>query len=62
MSGEIGKVLILIGVLAVAGCASAHPVLYPNDRLRAVGQAQADADLAQCRSWPRPPAPRAARA
>jgi hypothetical protein len=41
---------IWIGVLAVAGCASeARPVLYPNDHLSAVGQAQADADLAECR-------------
>ena len=51
MSGNIGKVILLIGVLALAGCASAsRPVLYPNDHLRAVGQAQADADLAECRS------------
>lgn len=50
MSGNIGKVPVLIGVLAVAGCASAaRPVLYPNDHLRAVGQAQADADMAECR-------------
>ncbi|MGH6905066.1 MAG: hypothetical protein ACREIR_20265, partial [Geminicoccaceae bacterium] len=50
MSGNIGKVIFLIGVLALAGCASAsRPVLYPNDHLRAVGQAQADADLAECR-------------
>ena len=42
--------LVLIGVLALAGCASAaRPVLYPNDHLQAVGQAQADADLAECR-------------
>jgi hypothetical protein len=42
---------ILIGVLAVVvGCASqARPILYPNAHLSAVGQAQADADLAECR-------------
>ena len=45
-----GNVIILVGMLAVAGCASEpHPILYPNDHLRAVGQAQADADLAECR-------------
>ena len=34
----------------MAGCASAaRPVLYPNTHLSAVGQAQADADLAECR-------------
>jgi hypothetical protein len=42
--------MIPIGMLAVAGCASeSRPILYPNDHLRAVGQAQADADLAECR-------------
>lgn len=50
MSGNIGKIVILTAVLALAGCASAsRPVLYPNDHLRAVGQSQADADLAECR-------------
>jgi Glycine-zipper domain len=50
MSSEVGKVVVLIGALALAGCASeARPVLYPNDHLSAVGQAQADADLAECR-------------
>jgi Glycine-zipper domain len=50
MSGNIGKIVILTAALALAGCASAaRPVLYPNDHLSAVGQAQADADLAECR-------------
>jgi hypothetical protein len=50
MSKDVGKVVVLIGALALAGCASAaRPVLYPNDHLRAVAQAQADADLAECR-------------
>lgn len=50
MSAKISKPLLLIGVLAVAGCAAAaRPVLYPNAHLRAVGQAQADADVAECR-------------
>ena len=50
MSGNIGKIVILTAVLALAGCASAsRPVLYPNDHLRSVGQSQADADLAECR-------------
>jgi hypothetical protein len=50
MSGNVGRSILLIGVLALAGCASAsNPVLYPNDHLRAVGQARADADLAECR-------------
>lgn len=50
MSGHSGKALLLIGMLAVAGCAAAaRPVLYPNDHLSAVGHARADADLAECR-------------
>jgi hypothetical protein len=49
-AGYSGKAFLLLGVLAVAGCASsARPVLYPNAHLSAVGQAQADADLAECR-------------
>jgi Glycine-zipper domain len=40
--------LALIGMLAA--CSSGpKPILYPNDRLRAVGQAQADQDIAECR-------------
>jgi Glycine-zipper domain len=50
MSDNVTKVALLGALLAVAGCASeARPVLYPNDHLSAVGQAQADADLAECR-------------
>jgi outer membrane lipoprotein SlyB len=51
MPNVIRHCLIVLGVLAaVAACASqARPILYPNDHLSAVGQAQADADLAECR-------------
>jgi hypothetical protein len=50
MSDHLGRMLLMIGLLAVAGCASAaRPVLYPNAHLSAVGQAQADADIAECR-------------
>jgi hypothetical protein len=43
--------MIVLAVLAsVAGCAGQpRPILYPNAHLSAVGQAQADADLAECR-------------
>ncbi len=42
--------LAVLGVGTLAGCASGpKPVLYPNERLKAVGQAQADQDIAQCR-------------
>jgi hypothetical protein len=44
------RLFLVLGVFAVAGCASApRPVLYPNAHLSAVGQAQADADIAACR-------------
>lgn len=33
----------------LAGCAAPAPVLYPNERLRAVGEAQAQRDIAECR-------------
>jgi hypothetical protein len=51
MSAAIRDVIIGLGIIAaVAGCATEpRPVLYPNDHLNAVGQAQADADLADCR-------------
>ena len=41
----------MIGVVAaVAACAGqTRPILYPNAHLSAVGQARADADLAECR-------------
>ena len=51
MSTAICHTIVVLGVLAaVAGCAGQpRPILYPNDHLSAVGQAQADADLAECR-------------
>jgi hypothetical protein len=40
----------LVAALALSACASgAKPVLYPNQRLQAVGQAQAEQDIAACR-------------
>jgi hypothetical protein len=51
MFAAIRRATLIGGVLAaVAGCAGQpRPVLYPNAHLSAVGQAQADADLAECR-------------
>ncbi len=41
--------LVIIVCLAAAGCSkSVRPVLYPNDHLNAVGQEQAQRDIAQC--------------
>ena len=42
-------VLLALAAGVLAGCAAPGPVLYPNDRLQAVGQAQADRDVAECR-------------
>lgn len=41
--------LLLAGLLVLAGCAGPQPVLYPNDHLTYVGQAMADEDIADCR-------------
>jgi Glycine-zipper domain len=51
MSTAIRHALIALGMLAgLAGCAGQpRPILYPNAHLSAVGQAQADEDLADCR-------------
>ena len=49
MRDDLVKAALLIGALALGGCASPGPVLYPNAHLNAVGQAQADADIAECR-------------
>ena len=35
--------------MMVAGCSSAHPVLYENDHLKAVGKEAADQDIKACR-------------
>lgn len=52
MSTAIRHGIVGLGVVvALAGCAGQpRPVLYPNAHLSAVGQAQADADLAECRN------------
>jgi hypothetical protein len=42
-------VVLALMAVALAGCAGPKPILYPNDQLRAVGQAQADQDIAECR-------------
>ena len=40
----------LLATIVLVGCASGpKPILYPNERLNAVGQAQADQDIAECR-------------
>jgi Glycine-zipper domain len=42
--------LVVAALMLAAACASdPEPILYPNDRLQAVGQAQAEQDIAECR-------------
>ena len=38
----------LVMVLAMAGCATPRPILYPNAHFNAVGSAAADRDIASC--------------
>jgi len=38
----------LVVALAVEGCASTRPVLYPNEHLNAVGSEAAQRDIASC--------------
>lgn len=41
--------LLVLPMVLLAACAGPKPILYPNDHLRAVGQASAEQDIAQCR-------------
>jgi len=44
-------ILLALAALALGACASGpQPVLYPNQQLQAVGQAQAEQDIAECRA------------
>lgn len=47
--GRAAATVTLLAAVALAGCAQPRPVLYPNTHLEAVGQAQADRDIAACR-------------
>lgn len=40
--------LTLVVALAVEGCASTQPVLYPNEHFNAVGSKAAERDVANC--------------
>ena len=40
--------LPMVFILAVAGCASQRPVLYPNEQLKQVGMEAANRDIADC--------------
>jgi outer membrane lipoprotein SlyB len=43
--------LLALSALALGACAAPpRPVLYPNQQLQAVGQAQAEQDIAACRA------------
>ena len=49
--GMSSSVIILVGLLMSGGCSSPKPVLYPNDHLKAVGDAQVQQDIAECESF-----------
>ncbi len=40
--------LILVVALAMAGCGSTKPVLYPNEHFKTVGSEAAERDIADC--------------
>jgi hypothetical protein len=44
------RAVLVFSVLSLVGCASTGPVLYPNAHLKSVGRAQANRDIAECRS------------
>jgi Glycine-zipper domain len=48
LSNGLANGLAVVSALAVVACAQ-NPVIYPNQRARAVGQAQIDADVAECK-------------
>ena len=45
---HIKKVLFVTLCLVLAGCSTKRPVLYPNDHLQKVGEAQAQKDIDEC--------------
>ena len=44
------QALVLLGLVTAVACAGPRPILYPNDHLKAVGQAAADQDIGECRA------------
>ena len=44
----ISKLLILLLILLLLGCAQKQPVLYPNSHLKSVGKEAAQADIDEC--------------
>jgi hypothetical protein len=42
--------IIVVSALAVMACSAQSPVIYPNQRARAVGEAQIEADVDQCKA------------
>jgi outer membrane lipoprotein SlyB len=42
------RVLLVLGVIVLLGCATQRPVLYPNEYTRRVGSVAADRDIDDC--------------
>jgi predicted small lipoprotein YifL len=45
---KMKRILPFVMLLALVGCGVQRPVLYPNDYLNAVGDAQAEEDIEEC--------------
>jgi len=42
--------IVVVSALAVMACSAQSPVIYPNQRARAVGEAQIEADVSECKA------------
>jgi outer membrane lipoprotein SlyB len=42
------RILILVMISVLAGCAAQSPVLYPNEHLQNVGEVRAQGDIEEC--------------
>jgi outer membrane lipoprotein SlyB len=42
------NLLLVVSILLLTGCGATGPVLYPNEHLKKVGEAQAHKDVAEC--------------
>jgi hypothetical protein len=44
------QMIVLLAASLVAGCSTARPVLYSNEKYQHVGKAGADRDIAECKA------------
>lgn len=48
MKNNMRTIWLLVVLLTISGCATQRPVLYPNDRYKAVGEEKAQQEIDQC--------------